>query len=127
LYFFFFSSRRRHTRFSRDWSSDVCSSDLKAIADRSATTVFYMGGRTAGAISATLIEHGMSADTPVAVGADIGRSTEIIRRTNLAGLEACCNEIGQGQPVLIAVGEVFRQRAVVGQFNLERQQARATA
>src|SRR5690606_39535376 len=28
LYAFFFSSRRRHTRFSRDWSSDVCSSDL---------------------------------------------------------------------------------------------------
>src|SRR5690606_39563878 len=26
--YFFFSSRRRHTRFSRDWSSDVCSSDL---------------------------------------------------------------------------------------------------
>src|SRR5690606_39819816 len=26
----FFSSRRRHTRFSRDWSSDVCSSDLSA-------------------------------------------------------------------------------------------------
>src|SRR5690606_39354829 len=25
----FFSSRRRHTRFSRDWSSDVCSSDLE--------------------------------------------------------------------------------------------------
>src|SRR5690606_40019694 len=25
---FFFSSRRRHTRFSRDWTSDVCSSDL---------------------------------------------------------------------------------------------------
>src|SRR5690606_40240570 len=28
---FFFSSRRRHTRFSRDWSSDVCSSDLELI------------------------------------------------------------------------------------------------
>src|SRR5690606_41032095 len=27
-FLFFFSSRRRHTRFSRDWSSDVCSSDL---------------------------------------------------------------------------------------------------
>src|SRR5690625_5457629 len=26
---FFFSSRRRHTRWPRDWSSDVCSSDLK--------------------------------------------------------------------------------------------------
>src|SRR5690606_39798742 len=29
-FLFFFSSRRRHTRFSRDWSSDVCSSDLSA-------------------------------------------------------------------------------------------------
>src|SRR2546429_4007285 len=28
--YFFFSSRRRHTRCSRDWSSDVCSSDLLA-------------------------------------------------------------------------------------------------
>src|SRR2546421_7684769 len=30
--FFFFSSRRRHTRSDRDWSSDVCSSDLGSIA-----------------------------------------------------------------------------------------------
>src|SRR5258707_1453969 len=29
LVFFFFSSRRRHTRYWRDWSSDVCSSDLR--------------------------------------------------------------------------------------------------
>src|SRR5688572_32712911 len=29
LFVFFFSSRRRHTRFDCDWSSDVCSSDLK--------------------------------------------------------------------------------------------------
>src|SRR5204862_4625538 len=29
FFFFFFSSRRRHTRSLRDWSSDVCSSDLK--------------------------------------------------------------------------------------------------
>src|SRR5207253_8232527 len=28
FYVFFFSSRRRHTRWPRDWSSDVCSSDL---------------------------------------------------------------------------------------------------
>src|SRR5690606_40014845 len=34
-FMFFFSSRRRHTRFSRDWSSDVCSSDL---ADTSVRT-----------------------------------------------------------------------------------------
>src|SRR5574337_1784721 len=40
--FFFFSSRRRHTRLSRDWSSDVCSSDLipaMADADQLVTTV----------------------------------------------------------------------------------------
>src|SRR5690606_39801712 len=38
---FFFSSRRRHTRFSRDWSSDVCSSDLgssKVLTASTATT-----------------------------------------------------------------------------------------
>src|SRR5206468_6078171 len=29
---FFFSSRRRHTRSDRDWSSDVCSSDLSGLA-----------------------------------------------------------------------------------------------
>src|SRR5437870_7414906 len=29
--FFFFSSRRRHTRWPRDWSSDVCSSDLSSL------------------------------------------------------------------------------------------------
>src|SRR5256886_9014166 len=29
---FFFSSRRRHTRFDCDWSSDVCSSDLKRVS-----------------------------------------------------------------------------------------------
>src|SRR5258707_4856058 len=32
---FFFSSRRRHTRYWRDWSSDVCSSDLDRTALRS--------------------------------------------------------------------------------------------
>src|SRR5947209_13906678 len=31
--FFFFSSRRRHTRYWRDWSSDVCSSDLNHLRE----------------------------------------------------------------------------------------------
>src|SRR2546430_5223006 len=31
---FFFSSRRRHTRFDCDWSSDVCSSDLVALQNK---------------------------------------------------------------------------------------------
>src|SRR5690625_6440516 len=37
LLFFFFSSRRRHTRWPRDWSSDVCSSDLRSLNTSSAS------------------------------------------------------------------------------------------
>src|SRR5438067_3877962 len=33
FFFFFFSSRRRHTRSKRDWSSDVCSSDLPVLRE----------------------------------------------------------------------------------------------
>src|SRR5699024_12126054 len=38
---FFFSSRRRHTRSKRDWSSDVCSSDLLRPADAEETVVAW--------------------------------------------------------------------------------------
>src|SRR6266436_7001560 len=41
VFFFFFSSRRRHTRCSRDWSSDVCSSDL--FAGSTAAMADYVG------------------------------------------------------------------------------------
>src|SRR5690606_40045096 len=42
-----FSSRRRHTRFSRDWSSDVCSSDLPVYQyDNAATVAFALGIKT---------------------------------------------------------------------------------
>src|SRR5207253_5828737 len=44
LLFFFFSSRRRHTRWPRDWSSDVCSSDLRGRERRRARS---RGGRAA--------------------------------------------------------------------------------
>src|SRR5690606_27029032 len=48
--FFFFSSRRRHTRFSRDWSSDVCSSDLyhNLIVPPCVREVFVLLGQIAG-------------------------------------------------------------------------------
>src|SRR2546430_10749673 len=36
LFSFFFSSRRRHTRFDCDWSSDVCSSDLRFVSENNA-------------------------------------------------------------------------------------------
>src|SRR2546430_11510510 len=40
---FFFSSRRRHTRFDCDWSSDVCSSDLTQIPGRLAGPQIAIG------------------------------------------------------------------------------------
>src|SRR6185312_7565925 len=47
--FFFFSSRRRHTRSDRDWSSDVCSSDLVVrIVDRQTGLPFLCGGLRVG-------------------------------------------------------------------------------
>src|SRR5437870_13269219 len=43
IFIFFFSSRRRHTRWPRDWSSDVCSSDLYLVRQtgRSMSYLFF--------------------------------------------------------------------------------------
>src|SRR5712664_1378841 len=43
VFFFFFSSRRRHTRSDRDWSSDVCSSDLCVLHTHSDASVAVSG------------------------------------------------------------------------------------
>src|SRR5690606_40544498 len=43
IFYFFFSSRRRHTRFSRDWSSDVCSSDLTNVHIDHFVSVDFVG------------------------------------------------------------------------------------
>src|SRR3712207_4403075 len=48
--FFFFSSRRRHTRYWRDWSSDVCSSDLYG----------YYGAATPGSVPFPVVAAGIS-------------------------------------------------------------------
>src|SRR3712207_2022965 len=47
LLFFFFSSRRRHTRYWRDWSSDVCSSDLGPLGSAHQSQAPYQAFRTA--------------------------------------------------------------------------------
>src|SRR2546429_5230556 len=46
---FFFSSRRRHTRCSRDWSSDVCSSDLLLLSHGRALILYGKRGSQEGA------------------------------------------------------------------------------
>src|SRR5271167_3119777 len=45
-FFFFFSSRRRHTRSKRDWSSDVCSSDLLRVFEAEPGIYFVPGTPT---------------------------------------------------------------------------------
>src|SRR2546422_2787582 len=49
-FFFFFSSRRRHTRCSRDWISDVCSSDLARDRHRDARHDVSVGADVAGVV-----------------------------------------------------------------------------
>src|SRR5690606_40449992 len=51
----FFSSRRRHTRFSRDWSSDVCSSDLDRLA-------VMLAGRVAEKLAFSEVSSGAESD-----------------------------------------------------------------
>src|SRR6266480_2748360 len=46
MYFFFFSSRRRHTRLTCDWSSDVCSSDLLRMGEPRVAVAFLERGYT---------------------------------------------------------------------------------
>src|SRR5438270_1806758 len=81
--FFFFSSRRRHTRFDCDWSSDVCSSDLPApavaVAETAPTLTFlagsplgYSGMVKVGAVSATATAgSGPGASGPTVTGAPV--------------------------------------------------------
>lgn len=84
--------------------------DWTAIADPSASTIFYMSGRTAGQISAMLISCGLSPDTPVAIASDVGRASENISMTDLGALPTDISGL-DGKPVLIGVGGVFRRSA----------------
>src|SRR5206468_7198109 len=74
-FFFFFSSRRRHTRSDRDWSSDVCSSDLKPAAvakavDKPEGPVLLTEARTV-----TLDNEGPQLPAFVAARPEIGRAS----------------------------------------------------
>src|SRR5207237_7178559 len=65
---FFFSSRRRHTMFKCDWSSDVCSSDLVANAGNSSTPGTTVSEFAAGSTTPTATLTGLS--DPVALAFD---------------------------------------------------------
>src|SRR5439155_16354371 len=76
---FFFSSRRRHTRWPRDWSSDVCSSDLAVAVERPGIVV----GGTAWAFARPDLEQRFdylfvdeAGQVPLANAIAMGRSEE---------------------------------------------------
>src|SRR5207249_9736926 len=55
-FYFFFSSRRRHTRSKRDWSSDVCSSDLsRSTTRRASDRSLPRASRTPAELSSTFV------------------------------------------------------------------------
>src|SRR6266487_2787350 len=57
---FFFSSRRRHTRWTGDWSSDVCSSDLSIIRDLALMKLQAVGLRGAADLMPSELSGGMA-------------------------------------------------------------------
>src|SRR5699024_11263212 len=80
IFFFFFSSRRRHTRSKRDWSSDVCSSDLIIFAIISITPpVDSFSVSRANQITLlknTLIENDMLEDGEIVPNEDISEKDQ---------------------------------------------------
>src|SRR5690606_39717077 len=75
------SSRRRHTRFSRDWSSDVCSSDLaladlQTIRQRARTVVVQDKGKQFNTDLMDAVEIGFMVDYAEAIAAGARRRTE---------------------------------------------------
>ena len=86
--------------------------DWAGVADRRSTTVFYMGGRTAGLIAEKLVGEGLPPETPVVIMSDVSRPTERSWRGTLATIPEGITAIGYDNPVLIAVGDALAARQV---------------
>src|SRR5690606_40992536 len=111
-------SRRRHTRFSRDWSSDVCSSDLSAIRDgrlppgtalppyRSLAADLGVARGTVSAVYQELVAEGwltarQGSATRVAEGAahpDAGRDASTVQTATATATFRIQHDFSLGQP-----------------------------
>src|SRR6266581_6081099 len=79
MYFFFFSSRRRHTRWTGDWSSDVCSSDLDAAHEGEAPVAAQHRGEPARvADRQRIVEAELRPEVDPHLGGDIGVGGELL-------------------------------------------------
>src|SRR6185369_13026465 len=86
MLFFFFSSRRRHTRFKCDWSSDVCSSDL-------ASEVLTMEDKPAAALRRKR-------------DCSIARAVELVREGNADGVVSLGNTGGIFAAATLKLGRI---------------------
>src|SRR5256886_14017442 len=95
---FFFSSRRRHTRFDCDWSSDVCSSDLDAVAELVGAGILDHSGRFVLGTSERLGKIGQEnvfylADDVFLSQRDV-RELQFAKASIATGWAILCNELG---------------------------------
>src|SRR2546421_931479 len=100
FFFFFFSSRRRHTRSDRDWSSDVCSSDLPTVL---AVARMYPRKRLEDLLLAASILRGRIPGVQARI---VGGGPEAIR------LRALHHRLGLGDTVVF-LGEIERMALAV--------------
>ena len=82
--------------------------DWRAVADPSASTVFYMGGRTAPQIKESLLTYGMKPETPVAICSSVSRENGKTWQGSIDCMDSGIAEIGFDDPVLIGIGSVFK-------------------
>src|SRR5688500_20149462 len=71
----FFSSRRRHTRLQGDWSSDVCSSDLRTASSRSRPSSCTVPGETVQLLGLDLELAVLGLDRELVLVGEIGRAS----------------------------------------------------
>jgi hypothetical protein len=86
--------------------------DRRAIADPSATTIFYMGGRTADKIAARLIAEGLAPESPAAIAIDLGRPSQRGARLQTSPVLAKPSARSQLAPSLIGIGRAFGRRGM---------------
>src|SRR5699024_11812090 len=98
---FFFSSRRRHTRSKRDWSSDVCSSDLD-----NTTATNYRHGSSSGRISFAKIAEPL--EVPDLLALQTESFDRLVGNERWAEQVAHAQEIGDDSVVTTSgLGEIF--------------------
>ncbi|PHP66820.1 uroporphyrinogen-III C-methyltransferase [Zhengella mangrovi] len=85
--------------------------DWQCLADPATTTIFYMGGRMAAAISRRLVAAGLSGETPVVMAASVSRPGEARWFGRLADLALGATTLGLEGPVMIGIGQVFAAQA----------------